>query len=87
MNTNTDPLNQERPKNQPSYNNTDSSWTDVNNWITRATEALNRKYGENAGIKYQQMKTIDTIETYILTTAFGSVNLGFSYSQFQSRKY
>ena len=78
---------QDPPENQPSYNNTDSSWTDVNNWITRATEAQNRKYGENAGIKYQQMKTIDTIETYILTKAFGSVNLGFSYTHFQSRKY
>jgi hypothetical protein len=82
MSASNDPLIPDPPSNQPSYENNDSSWTGVKDWITRATEAQNRKYAENAGITYQQAETIDIIETFILTTAFGSVNLVFSCSNF-----
>jgi hypothetical protein len=64
---------EERPRNQPSYNNTNSSWTDVEGWINRATKAQNQEYLKNAGRAYNTAETIDQIETYILTTAFGSV--------------
>jgi hypothetical protein len=64
----------ERPKNQPSYRNTNSSWSGVEDWINRATKAQNQEYLKNAGFQYNEATTLDQIETYILTTAFGSVS-------------
>lgn len=66
--------NKEQPKNQPSYHNTNSSWMDVEDWINRATKAQNQEYLKNAGRTYNSAETIDQIETYILTTAFGNVS-------------
>ncbi|CAF3618522.1 unnamed protein product [Adineta steineri] len=72
MSTGTDSRIPEPPKNQPSYHNTDSNWTDVDDWIARATEAQNQEYAKNAGRTENIAETIDQIETYILTTAFGT---------------